>query len=200
MKRLVIIAATMLLAACANKSRVAAPTQNASLDKLTPDAAKMERMELANISGAELRVRLNQDLGPGMSSVNGTFSARLVSPVVGSNGRVIVPVGSLVHGHVVHVDDSSRRVEVAFDRLETKAGSYWMRATITSAAPYALTVRPEGAPSTETVVLQGTAPSAIGGGPLPPESESEDAPRGVAIVPFDAVLTLKLTAPVGAAQ
>lgn len=199
MKRLAIVAATVLLTACAGKSRVAEPNV-VSLDKLTPDAAKMERAELANISGAELRVRLNQDLGPGISSVNGTFSARLISPVVGTRGRVLVPVGSLVHGHVVHVDEASRRVEIAFDRIETRTGSYWMRATVMNAQPYAVTVPAEGASTNNnTCVLQGSAPSAIGGGPAAPESEAdESAPRVDAIVPFDAELKLKLTAPIGA--
>jgi hypothetical protein len=197
MKRLAIVAATVLLTACAGKSRVAEPN-NVSLAKLTPDAAKMERAELANITGAEMRVRLNQDLGPGISTVNGTFSARLISPIVGSRGRVLVPVGSLVHGHVIHVDEASRRVEIAFDRLETRSASYWMRATVVTAQPYAVTVRPEGTPSNESVVLQGAAPSAIGGGPQAPESEAdESAPRVDAIVPFDAELRLKLTAPIG---
>lgn len=198
MKRLAIVAATVLLTACAGKSRVAEPN-DVSLAKLAPTEAQMDRAELANISGAELRVRLNQDLGPGISSVNGTFSARTTTPIVGSRGRVLIPVGSLVHGHVVHVDEANRRVEIAFDRIETRTASYWMRATVIAAHPYAATVRPEGAPSTETVVLQGAAPSAIGGGPPAPESEAdESAPRVDPIVPFDAELKLKLVAPIGA--
>ena len=197
--RIAAVAASLLVAACAGSNRGAAPhSSNAPVALIAPTSAQIEKAELATISGAELRVRLNQDLGPGITSVNGTFSARLISPLVGSNGRVIVPIGSLVHGHVVHVDDASRRVEIAFDRLETRNGSYWMRATVIGAQPYAVTVRPEGTPSPETVVLQGAAPSAIGGGPIAPEAEAdESAPRGDAIVPFDAELRLKLTAPVG---
>lgn len=194
--RIAAVAASLLVAACAGQNRAEPHSSVVALTAPTP--AQIEKAELASVSGAVLRVRLNQDLGPGISSVNGTFSARLISPVVGSNGRVIVPIGALVHGHVVHVDDASRRVEIAFDRLETRTGSYWMRATVTSAQPYAVTVRPGGAPSNDTVVLEGTAPSAIGGGPAAPESEGdESAPRGDAIVPFDAELRLKLTAPVG---
>lgn len=196
MKRLAIVAAAVLLTACAGKSRVAEP--RVSLERLVPTPEKMDRAELANISGAELKVRLNQDLGPGISSVNGTFSARLTSPIVGSRGRVLIPVGSLVHGHVVHVDEASRRVEIAFDRIETREASYWLRATVVNAQPYAVTVRPEGSPSTETCVLEGAAPSAIGGGPAAPESEADEgAPRVDAIVPFDAELRLRITAPVG---
>jgi hypothetical protein len=142
---------------------------------------------------------MNNDLGPGINAEKGTFSARTISPIVGSRGRVIVPVGSLVHGHVVHIDDANRRIEIAFDRLETRTGSHWLRANVINAQPYAITVRPEGSPTTETVVLQGATPSAVGGGPAAPESEAADesAPRGDVIVPFDAELRLKLTAPIG---
>lgn len=186
---------SLLSVACAGTTQNTAPNSSTAL--VAPSPAQMEKAELANVSGAELRVRLNQDLGPGLSSEKGTFSARLMSPIVSSRGRVIIPVGSLVHGHVVHVDDSNRRIELAFDRIETRTGSHWLRATVIGAQPYALTVRPAGTPSSETVVLQGAMPSAIGGGPAAPESESEDGPRGDVIVPFDAELRLKLTAPIG---
>lgn len=193
MMRIAAVVISGMVAACAGRDRVAEP----SVALNAPTAAQMEKAELANISGIELRVKLNQDLGPGLTAEKGTFSARLMSPVVSSRGRVLIPIGSLVHGHVVHLDDASRRVEIAFDRLETRNGSYWLRATVIGAQPYAVTVRPEGTPSTDTVVLQSSMPSAIGGGPPAPEAESDEAQRGDAIVPFDAELRLKLTAPLG---
>lgn len=191
----------VLLAACAGKDRGAEPYTAKDVALNAPTPAQMEKAELADLGAAELRVRLNQDIGPGLISEKGTFSARLMSPVLSSRGRVIIPVGSLVHGHVVHVDDASRRVEIAFDRLETRNASYWLRANVIDAHPYALTVRPEGVTTTDTVVLQGQIPSSVGGGPPVPESEAdESAPRGDVIVPFDAELRLKLTAPLGATK
>lgn len=153
--------------------------------------------ELALASGSELRVRLDQDLGPGVSPDGKRFTARLASPLLDRRGIVLVPAGSLIHGHVVHVDETQQRVELAFDRLETREGVYMLKVTVIAATPYALTVAPQGAPTSETVVLQSVGPNAIGGGPIAPESEAEeDAPRGTPIVPFDAELRLKLLGPV----
>jgi hypothetical protein len=188
--RLAALAATLFVAGCANKARTHEPVAA----QAKPSRAAMDNAMLSSLNGTELRVRLNQDLGPAASPDKDTFTARVVSPIVGSNGRVIVPVGSLVWGHVVHVDEASRRVEIAFDRLETRTTVYRLGATVIGANPYAVTVRPEGTPSSATVMLQGNAPSAIGGGPAAPESESEeDAPRGDVIVPFDAEMRLQLT-------
>lgn len=148
---------------------------------------------LASLQGAELRVKLNQDLGPGLSPPDDPFTAKVVAPIVDRRGFVAVPAGALVHGRVIHIDEPSRRVEVKFERLETRDGVFQLNATIIAATPWALTVRPAGPPTSSNVVLQGVAPSAIGGGPLPPESEAdEDAPRGTAIIPFDAELRLKV--------
>ena len=184
--------AVALLAGCAHR---ATTTTTTSSHRPTP--VERENRMLSSITGSELRVKLNQDLGAAASPAKDTFSARLVAPVVGPNGRVLVPVGSLVWGHVVHVDEQSRRVEIAFDRLESRSAVYRLSATVVTAQPYAVTVPPQGAPlASATGVLQGDVPSAIGGGPPPPESEAEeDAPRGDAIVPFDAEMRLQITAP-----
>jgi hypothetical protein len=192
--RLAALTVTLFAVGCMTR----ASTREGSLvaiSRTRPTPVQRETAMLASITNAELRVRMNQDLGPGVSPVKDTFTARLVSPIVGSNGLVLVPIGSLVWGHVVHVDDASRRVEIAFDRLETRTAIYRLSAVVIDAQPYAVTVRPEGTPTTATVVLQGSAPSAIGGGPPVPASEpaDENAPRGDVIVPFDAELRLKLT-------
>lgn len=198
--RIAALAVTLLAAGCASRSKTQEPV---TASRPRPTAVERENAMLASISSAELNVRLNQDLGPAASPAKDNFTARVVSPIVGANGRVLVPVGSIVWGHVVHVDEGSRRVEIAFDRLETRTAVYRLSATILTAQPYAVTVRPEGQQlSTATVVLEGNAPSAIGGGPPVPESEpaEEDAPRGEVIVPFDAELRLQLTAPLVATQ
>ncbi len=190
--RLAALAVTLFAAGCASQSRNPEPI--IAMVRTPPSAAARDNAMLATAKNAELRVRLNQDLGPAASPDKDTFTARVTSPIVGSNGRVLIPVGSMVWGHVVHVDEASRRVEIAFDRLETRTTVYRLSATVLGAPPYALTVRPEGGPTSATVVLQGNTPSAIGGGPAAPESEAEEgAPRGDVIVPFDAEMKLQLT-------
>lgn len=156
------------------------------------DFARVARSEEVP-SGTELRVRLDQDLGPGPDGR--LFTARVITPLLDRRGVVIVPAGSLVHGHVIHVDEPQRRVELAFDRLETRGAVYTLHATVVAAAPYALTVVP-AADGKETVTLQAAAPDALGGGPLAPESETDESlPRGPIVVPFDAELRLRLVSP-----
>ncbi len=196
--RFAALAVSLLAASCAKNAPTREPV-TASRPRPTP--VERENAMLASIRGAELRVRLNQDLGPAASPDRDNFTARVMTPIVGPNGRVLVPVGSLVWGHVVHIDEGSRRVEIAFDRLETRSAVYRLSATVITAQPYAVTVRPEGTPTGATVVLEGNAPSAIGGGPPAPESEDEEgAPRGDVLVPFDAEMRLQLTAPLVATQ
>lgn len=194
--RIAALAATLFVAGCANQASTRAPATTQSTASRSARSIERENAMLASLR-PELRVRLNQDLGAVASPMKDTFTARLIAPVVGPNGQVLVPVGSLVWGHVVHVDDTTRRVEIAFDKLETRSAVYRLSATVLNADPYAVTVRPAGAPIAETVILQGNAPSAIGGGPPAPESESDDesAPRGEVIVPFDAEMRLQLNAP-----
>ncbi|MBI2391070.1 MAG: hypothetical protein HYV09_15870 [Deltaproteobacteria bacterium] len=201
MKLSVVAGISLLVAACGGQKVrtqhpiVALSREAREAQEARTAAARAETTQelLASLQGAELRVRLNQDLGPGLSPPDDPFTAKLVAPIVDRRGFVVVPPGALVHGRVIHVDEPSRRVEVKFERLETRDGVFQLNATIIAATPWALTVRPEGVPTSTSAVLQGVAPSAIGGGPLPPESEAEeDAPRGTAIIPFDAELRLKV--------
>jgi len=190
------IAVAMLVAACGSNKRPL-DRSAATLASEARNAPPTPAMSLAAATGSELRVRLDQDLGPGVSPDKKLFTARVVAPLLDKRGIVIVAPGALVHGHVVHVDEAQHRVEIAFDRLETRDAVYVLQATVIAASPYALTVMPEGQATSNTALLQGVAPTAIGGGPVPPASEAdEDTPRGVAIVPFDAELRLKLMGPV----
>jgi hypothetical protein len=197
-----VLVSALLVAACGTSQSSSNTMSQASVDRLAREARMAQAASPTEApAGADIFVRLDQDLGPGISPDNNLFTARLTMPLTDRRGIVLAPKGALVHGHVVHVDEGQRRVELAFDRLETRDGVYDLKATIVSAKPYALTVAPEGQPTSNTAVLEQVGPTAVGGGPVPPPSEADElAPRGVAIVPFDAELHLKLVGPVTSAM
>jgi hypothetical protein len=183
--RLALIAATALVAACSSTRSNVPQTPIGISSTHTAKSASVPYVSDIN----EIRVRLDSDLG--VESVDRAFSARLVTPLMQPNGVVFAPAGSLVHGRVVSTTE--HRVEIAFNRLETRDGVYRINASVVSAAPYAVTIRPQA--DTKTVMLEATAPTALGGGPLAADSEldSEASSAGEVIVPFDAELRLKLT-------
>ncbi len=147
--------------------------------------------------GTEITVRMNDSVGPGVSTQNQTFTAQLVTPLLTGKGIVVAPPGSLLHGHVVAVDPTQQRVELAFDRVQVPDGSVVpITATVMTAAPWALTVRASGEPepSAKTAVLQARNPGAIGGGPGSAIDQAEEQ-TGV-VVPFGAQIKLMITRPI----
>jgi hypothetical protein len=181
--RLALIAATAFVAASSSTKSSTMPQTPIAMSS-TPSAAVPYVSDVS-----EIRVKLDADLG--VESVDRAFSARLVTPLMQPNGVVFAPAGSLVHGHVVST--SEHRVELTFDRLETRDGVFRINAAVVSAAPYAVAVRPEA--GSKTVMLEAATPTAIGGGPMAAESEADEeaSPVGEVIVPFDAEMRLKLT-------
>ncbi|MGZ3422185.1 MAG: hypothetical protein ACXWUG_27355 [Polyangiales bacterium] len=180
--RFALIAAAALVAACSSSKPTPMPQAPIGMSK--KPSASVPYVSDVN----EIRVRLDSDIG--VESVDHAFTARLLTPLMRPDGIVFAAAGSLVHGHVVST--SQHRVELAFDRLETRDGVYRIDAVVISAAPYAITVRPHDGVRTST--LEATQPTAIGGGPpIPSESEEEASRAGEVIVPFDADVRLKLT-------
>jgi hypothetical protein len=184
--RFALIAATVFTAACSSSSSTPPATPASSFSRGTVSSAATPMLS----DRAEIRVRLDGDIGT--DSMDRAFSARLASPLLGRDGRVIAPTGSLVYGRVVSTSADARRIELAFERLETRDGVYRLDASIVSAAPYAVTIAP--AQGARTAMLQASQPGAIGGGPA--AEDADDAPRVAdVIVPFDAELRLAISGP-----
>ena len=57
--------------------------------------------------GTTLRVTLNQQLSTATTQLGSVFSARLIKPVM-KNGRVVIPIGSVVTGRVTSVSEGRR--------------------------------------------------------------------------------------------
>lgn len=204
--RIALIAAALTAVACSHNT-TQQPPQTATVRSSTHSSSPSVSAPWLSDRG-EVRVRLDGDIATGLTGPDATFSARLVTPVLSREGRVIAPPGSLLFGHVVSSDAASRQVTVAFDRLQTSDGAtYRIAATVVAAAPYAVTVRPANG-ANDVATLQATsamgqtgvgAPTAIGGGPtaINPDDQDVNEARhsGEVVIPFDAELRLKLIEP-----
>jgi hypothetical protein len=90
-------------------------------------------------AGASMDVVLNQELSTEKSKVGDTFTARVVSNVVASNGDITVPAGAVVTGRVTALDDSDNPtdralIQLQFDRLSFNNRSYTFGANVTNVA------------------------------------------------------------------
>jgi hypothetical protein len=88
-------------------------------------------------SGVDLELTLDQTIGTKNSRVGQEFSATVRNNVYAQNGRIVVPAGAKVHGHVTGLDDSDHPGEAAairldFERLAFNGRSYPFEARITA--------------------------------------------------------------------
>ena len=87
--------------------------------------------------GSELDVRLQTSLSSKTSKVEDRFEATTLVDYK-KDGEVLIPAGSVVRGHVSHVDSAGRldrkgRISLAFDTAVVNGRSYPIRATLTKA-------------------------------------------------------------------
>ena len=84
-------------------------------------------------AGTAVQVVLQVSLDTDASEAGDRFSARVAAPVV-VNGKIAVPAGAFLHGHVVLSDPLSRdghrgRLILAYDQLVVGGHGYAIRAT-----------------------------------------------------------------------
>ncbi len=88
-------------------------------------------------AGTEIDVRLQNSLTSGTAQVEDRFEGTTLVDVV-QNGRVLIPVGSVMRGVVTGVEPATRtnrtaRLTVSFDQVTVNGRSYPMRGTVTEA-------------------------------------------------------------------
>lgn len=88
-------------------------------------------------AGTELDVRLQNSLNSGTAQVEDRFEATTLVDL-NVNGRVLIPVGSVMRGVVTAVEPATRtnrtaRMTVSFDQVTVNGRSYPMRGTVTQA-------------------------------------------------------------------
>jgi len=91
-------------------------------------------------SGTVMNVRLNETLHARRSEVGERFSATVITPLVTTDGRTVVPAGSVVSGVVTGVDPSTRRGDIAairvnFDRIRIGDRTYPFSADVIDTEP-----------------------------------------------------------------
>jgi hypothetical protein len=91
-------------------------------------------------SGTRLNVELEQGLGK-HSSAGQIYTAKVIQPVVDDGGRLIIPAGSEVVGHVRNVQqasgDTPARIHLAVDTLEVNGVDHPLTARFVSVEPEA---------------------------------------------------------------
>lgn len=86
--------------------------------------------------GTELDVRLQTTLNSGTASVEQRFETTTVADVQSSDGRVLIPAGSVIRGVVSDVRSAGRverkaSMTLSFDQVTIRGRAYPMRATLT---------------------------------------------------------------------
>ncbi|MFB6368651.1 MAG: hypothetical protein ABEJ00_03475, partial [Gemmatimonadota bacterium] len=90
-----LVAAALALAACGEAGGGADPPRRITIP-----------------TGTELRLTLDQELGPAASEEGDRFTARVAEPVT-VGGRVAIPRGAVVHGYVLGVEERAGGGELA---------------------------------------------------------------------------------------
>lgn len=86
-------------------------------------------------AGTLMTVELDQTLSTKRSRVGDRFTARVTTPLVAADGRVVVPRGAVVSGTVTGLDDSDHLGDIAairiyFDRLMLRGRTYPFEAEV----------------------------------------------------------------------
>ena len=145
------------LTACASSPRVDTASGEISL----PSAAAPANARTLP-AGVTMDLALDQKLATNTSHTGDTFSATLVEPIVAQNGRLTVPSGARVWGHVSGVTPASNATQTAalvldFDSLTFNGRRYPFAANIT-----ATNLQKQGGVSTSETVKSGAIGAAAG--------------------------------------
>src|SRR5437667_2873143 len=72
--------------------------------------------------GTRILLRLNEPLSTKTSRESDAFTAEVANPVV-SEGVVVIPAGSIVSGHLTHVQKSPAHFDARFEMLSLPNGT-----------------------------------------------------------------------------
>lgn len=102
-------------------------------------------------TGSTMDLTLDQQLGTQMSHVGDRFSASVANAIIAQNGRMAIPAGAKVWGHVTGVTPSTNATQQAalvldFDSLTFNGRSYPFAANVT-----ATNLETRGASTNETL-------------------------------------------------
>ncbi len=158
-------------------------------------------------AGARLDVHVDDALSTETSQPGDAFTATVLAPVRGPDGRVVVQEGAKIRGRVLSIEKAENgrdpSMRVLFENVDTTMGRRKLRATLASAVDGTVAMQPTTAGQTTL------RDRAVGGGPpspiaAPPNAATanEEAPDGAdedgepaVVIPEGSVLELVLVQP-----
>lgn len=84
-------------------------------------------------AGTRFTVRLHEALSTRTAIPGERFTAEVVQPLVGDDGRVLVPAGALLVGRVAEVQTGPPRLTLALEEIQTAYGPAQIEASVTKA-------------------------------------------------------------------
>jgi hypothetical protein len=121
-------------------------------------------------------VALVRPMGTRLSAPGDSFRAKVISPLTTLRGYPVVPIGSVLQGRVVAVEQApASQIRLKFETLTTAAGPVPLYATLTDAQPNPSFVvrQPRRAEADYDVTLDGVPAVPVGGGELTVHSHSD---------------------------
>jgi hypothetical protein len=116
-------------------------------------------------AGTSMSARLNQSISTTSSRSGDTFNATVVNPVYAQDGTVAVPAGTILHGHITGVHNTTtpgaqRLIRLAFDDIQMRGRTIPVTASISDVV---LERQPTGAATSSTArgAVTGAAAGAV---------------------------------------
>jgi hypothetical protein len=163
MRRWSLLIVTVAGVGCASNPPPAAP-QHASEPAPPSRAAAPPVYDVPALS--TFSVSLLRPMGTRLSAPGDSFRAKVISPLTTLRGYPIVPVGSVLQGRVVAVEQApASRIRLKFETLTTTNGPVPLYATLTEAQPNPSFVvrQPRKAEGDYDVSLDGVPAVPVGG-------------------------------------
>jgi len=86
-------------------------------------------------AGTTLKIRLNQTLDSDQHGPGSGFTATVSTALFGEEGQTLIPVGSLLHGKILTLQEDPPRVQLEFTDIEVRGESKNLDASLVEFAP-----------------------------------------------------------------
>jgi hypothetical protein len=114
-------------------------------------------------AGTSMDARLNQSIGTSSSRSGDSFTATVVNPVYAQDGTTAIPAGSILHGRITGVHNSTipgeqSVIRLAFEDLQMRGRTFPVTASISN-----VVVEKQQTPATTSSTVRGAVTGAAAG-------------------------------------
>jgi hypothetical protein len=153
-----LVACAALCAACATGTQVSAGGEVAPVTPINSNWLP---------AGTSMTARLDQSIGTASSHTGDTFSATVVNPVYAQDGSVVIPAGTILHGHITGVHNASipgeqSVIRLAFDDLQMHGRTFPVTASISNVALERQSTAPSSSNTARSAVAGAAAGAVLG--------------------------------------